>query len=128
MDAVVGIFMVVMAVGIAVIWGLDIRAGRGYETDGPIWKAVGHQTGSRMIFHWAAEYATAVALVAGGFGLLLDAPVAVPLAAAALGALAYTATNSLAWVTARPERHAYGIPMAVGLVGAITSLGVLLLG
>jgi hypothetical protein len=43
----------------------------------------------------------------------------------ALGALGYTSLNSLSWVLADPTRAAYGIPMAVGLAGAL--IGILLL-
>jgi hypothetical protein len=128
MNIALAVFMIAMGVGIAFVWSLDIRAGRGYRTSGGLWQARGPGDGERMVFHWLAEYGTAAALVVGAVSLALDLAVAPILAAAALGALAYTSVNSLAWSLAHPERRAYAIPMAVGAVGALVSLVVLVSG
>ena len=44
----------------------------------------------------------------------------------ALGALAYSSLNSLGWALAERARFAYAVPMVVGLVGALVSIGLLL--
>ena len=46
----------------------------------------------------------------------------------ALGALAYTSLNSLSRVLADRSRLSYGIPMAIGLVGALLAILLLLSG
>jgi len=56
------------------------------------------QAGARgrieMVFHWAAEFATAAMLIAGGSGLLMQNPWGLTLYLVALGMLIYTVTNS----------------------------------
>ena len=47
---------------------------------------------------------------------------------AALGALAYTGLNSQAWVLADRSRAAYGIPAAVGFVGAVVAFVLIVTG
>ncbi len=64
-----------------------------------------------------------MSLLVGGIGLLAGADSgprawSVPLA---LRALAYTALNSLNWVLADRSRFAYGVPITIGLVGAVAS-------
>ena len=68
------------------------------------------------------------------FTILNSRPVGSPSGAwvwfvpAALGALAYTGLNSQAWVLADRSRAAYGIPIAVGFVGAVVSFVLILAG
>jgi hypothetical protein len=124
-ELVIDIFMAAMGLGIAAIWSSDIRAGRGFTTSGGLLGARDADSGNVMLPHWLAEYGTAAALLIGATGLVLRWAVRDTLATAALGALSYTALNSLAWVLARPERRAYGIPMAVGLVGGLASIALL---
>ncbi|HEY5630278.1 MAG TPA: hypothetical protein VIR16_12290, partial [Candidatus Limnocylindrales bacterium] len=83
-----------------------------------------------MVPHWLAEYGTAAILLVGGLGLLLAWPGGAWawLVPAALGALAYTGLNSQAWVLADRSRAAYGIPIAVGFVGAVVALGLIVAG
>jgi hypothetical protein len=45
-----------------------------------------------------------------------------------LGELAHTSLDSLGWVLADRARVGCGIPMAIGLIGAIASLGLLVAG
>ncbi len=47
---------------------------------------------------------------------------------AGLGALAYTSLNSLGWVLADRTRHAYAVPMVVGLAGALIAMALLVAG
>ena len=63
-----------------------------------------------------------------GAGLAVGAAWGRMLAAVALGALAYTSINSLGWALAEPDRRTYGIPMAVGAVGSLLAVIVLLTG
>jgi hypothetical protein len=79
-------------------------------------------SGDRMVWHRSAEYATAGGLVLGGLLVLIGAAFGVGILLAALGALVYSATNSLAWSMARPERRPYALPMMVGLVGGLVAI------
>jgi hypothetical protein len=126
MEVFVALFALVMGVAMAAIWTLDIRAGRGFESSGRLIHAREVGTGSRLIWHWLAEYGTATTLIVAGLLLLLDAAVALPVAFIGLGALAYSACNSLSWALARPERRLYAVPMVVGLCGALISVAWLL--
>ena len=126
--SVVVLFMLVMATGLVGIWTFDIRRGHGFVARDGLLSARDADNGSLMVPHWLAEYGTAVALVLGAMGLLLTWDAREVLAAAGLGALAYTALNSQAWVLADRERLPYGIPMVVGLVGALASLAWLIVG
>ncbi len=130
MSSLVGVFMLVMGAGIAGIWTIDIVRSPEVDRTRGILRARDRSNGSLLVPHWIAEYATALLLLAGAFGLLLaTAPGAwswlVPIG---LGALAYTSLNSLGWVLADRSRAAYGIPMAIGLIGAIASIGLLVAG
>ena len=130
MSLFAGVFMVVMGSGIAGIWTVDIVRSPEVDRTRGILRARDRSNGSLLVPHWIAEYATALLLVAGGIGLVFaNAPGAwswlVPLG---LGALAYTSLNSLGWVLADRSRAAYGIPMAIGLIGAIASIGLLVAG
>jgi hypothetical protein len=129
-DQVVGIFMVVMGAGIAGLWTLDIVRSPEVDRRRGLLRARDRTSGSLLLPHWLAEYGTAALLLAGGAGLAARlAPGSwswlVPLA---LGALAYTSLNSLGWVLADRSRAGYGVPMAVGLVGALLSATLLLAG
>ena len=128
MSSVVAAFMIVMGIGIAGWWTLDIRRSPEVDRTRGILRARDRSTGSLLVPHWMAEYATALLLVAGGIGLaFVTAPGAwssvVPIG---LGALAYTSLNSLGWVLADRSRAAYAIPMLIGLMGALASIGLLL--
>ena len=130
MELVVGLFMVVMGVGIAGIWTVDIARSPEVDRTSGLLRARERSNGSLLAPHWIAEYATAMLLVIGGLGLLLangSGPwtLAVPVS---LGALGYTSCNSLGWVLADRSRTGYAIPMAVGLVGAIAGLALILAG
>jgi hypothetical protein len=125
MEVVIAVFMALMGAGIAAIWTMDIRAGRGFTTTDGLLRARDADSSDVMVPHWLAEYGTAAALVLGAIGLVGGWAVRDALATAALGALAYTSLNSLAWVLARPDRRVYGLPMAAGLVGALASIGIL---
>ena len=130
MSSLVAVFMLVMGAGIAGIWTIDIVHSPEVDRTRGILRARDRSNGSLLVPHRIAEYATALLLLAGGLGLVFaTAPGAwswlVPIG---LGALAYTSLNSLGWVLADRSRAAYGIPMGIGLVGAIASIGLLLAG
>ena len=129
MTSVVGLFMVVMGVGIAGMWSVDILRSPEIDRSRGLLRAC-DRNGSVMVPHWLAEYATAASLVVGGLGLLLGwapGPWAwlVPIG---LGALAYTGLNSQAWVLADRSRLAYGIPIAIGLVGSLVAIALIVAG
>ena len=127
---VVGIFMLVMGAGIAGLWTIDILRSEEVDRTRGLLRARDRSSGSLLLPHWLAEFGTAALLLAGGAGLVVGlAPGTwswlVPLA---LGALAYTSLNSLGWVLADRGRAAYGIPMALGLAGALVAAALLLSG
>lgn len=130
MSLLVGVFMLVMGAGIAGIWTIDIVGSPEVDRTRGILRARDRSSGSLLVPHWLAEYATALLLLAGGIGLVSAIPNGawswfVPVA---LGALAYTSLNSLGWVLADRSRAAYGVPMAIGLAGSIASIGLLIAG
>jgi hypothetical protein len=104
------IFMLVMGAGIVLIWMLA-------------WKSEG---GNQSWLHLLAEYLTAGILVAAAIGLLGQHGWGYKLSFVALGALAYTSLNSLAWSFSDKKRLPYCIPMILGLAGSVTSIILLL--
>lgn len=126
----VGIFMLVMGCGVAAIWTVDIVRSAEVDRSRGLAAARDRSTGSFLLPHWLAEFATAAILIAGGLRLLLGWSVGgwTWLVAVGLGALAYTSLNSLGWVVADRSRSAYAIPMVIGLVGSIASIGLLVAG
>jgi hypothetical protein len=129
MQVAVGVFLVVMGIGIAGIWTMDILGNPEIDRSRGLIHAR-DRAGSVMLPHWIAEYATALLCLLGGLGLVLGWTSAAWswIVAIALGALSYTSLNSLAWVLADRTRLAYGIPMVIGLVGAVTAIFLLLSG
>jgi hypothetical protein len=129
MQLMVGVFMVVMGIGIAGIWTIDILNSPEVDRSRGLLRAH-DRAGSVMLPHWVAEYATAVSCLVGGLALVLgwtSTPWSwvIPIA---LGALAYTSLNSLSWVLADRSRMSYGVPMVIGLAGALTAILLLLSG
>jgi hypothetical protein len=129
MQLVVGVFLIAMGIGIVGIWTIDILRNPAIDRSHGLLRAR-DAAGSVMAPHWIAEYATAVLCLIGGVGLILswtDAAWSWTVALA-LGSLAYTSLNSLSWVLADRSRLAYGVPMAISLVGALISILLLLSG
>jgi hypothetical protein len=129
MQVIVGAFLIVMGIGIVGIWTLDIVRNPAIDRSRGLLHAR-DAAGSVMLPHWIAEYATAVLCLLAGVGLVLDWASATWswVVAIALGALSYTSLNSLSWVLADRARLPYGVPMAIGLVGALIAIGLLLSG
>ena len=78
-----------------------------------------------MRFHWAAEFATALTLVAGGLGLLAAAVWALPVYLVAVGMLIYTVMNSPGYFAQQGQWAPvamFGLLLALALV----SLGLVL--
>lgn len=125
MEPAVAVFALVMGAGIAGLWSADLVRGRVDLSRGAA-RSRDADSGSLLLPHWLAEFATAGALLAGGVGLLSGFGWAVVLTAAGLGACAYTSVNSLGWALARPERRPYAVPMLVGAVGSLLGVAGLL--
>ena len=73
MTTIVALFMVVMAVGMAGMWTVDILRSPEIDRSRGLLRAR-DRNGSVMFPHWLAEYGTAVMLLVGGLGLLLGWP------------------------------------------------------
>lgn len=129
MTTIVALFMLVMAVGMAGMWTVAILRSPEIDRSRGLVRAR-DRSGSVMLPHWLAEYGTAVMLLVGGLGLLLGWPSGAWawLVPAALGALAYTGLNSQAWALADGSRTAYGVPIAIGFVGAVVAFVLILTG
>ncbi|MFW2340846.1 MAG: hypothetical protein ACN4GK_12410 [Acidimicrobiia bacterium] len=126
MEFGVGIFMIVMATGIVAIWTRDIVTAASLDISRGRWKARDPRSQSLLLPHWVAEYGTALALLIGGVGLVLDWRSGRSISFAALGALLYTSTNSLGWVLADRSRIVYGVPMVIGACGALICIVILI--
>jgi hypothetical protein len=118
--------MVVMGVAIALTWARDMRSSPEVDRSAGLLRARDRRDGSLFLPHWIAEYATAIGLVAGGIGLVDDAGWAEGVSLLALGALTYTSINSLGWTLALRSRRPFAIPMLIGAIGGVVSIGVLL--
>jgi hypothetical protein len=129
MITLVALFLLVMSVGMAGVWTVDIIRSPEIDRSRGLLRAR-DRNGSVMLPHWLAEYGTATVLLVGGLGLLLGwaAGPWAWLVPVGLGALAYTGLNSQAWVLAERSRAPYGIPIAIGLVGALLVIMLILAG
>jgi hypothetical protein len=97
-------------------WTVSIAKGR---VAGPEAGAVVGRGRVEMIFHWGAEFLTAVALLVGGTGVLARWNWAANLYLLALGMLLYTAVNSAGYFAQKrewPMVGVFGVIFAVGLV------------
>ena len=72
-----------------------------------------------------AELLTAGGLVAGGIGLLTAQSWGRSAALISLGALVYAGIRNLDWTLTDSHHRSYAIPMLVGIVGAIGSIGLI---
>ena len=127
MEILVAVFAGIMGAAMAGIWGRDILSGHGFDAPHGLLRAREADSDDLMIWHWGAEFGTAILLVGGAILLFAGAAIAEPVMLLGLGALMYTSTNSLGWSLAAPARRPYVLPMAGGLVGAIISAVVLIL-
>lgn len=120
-------FMAVMGLAIAGIWTRDIISAGQLDISTGRLRAREPGSGSFLLPHWIAEYATAGALVAGAIGLFVEASWGSSLAFVSLGALVYTSINALGWALAQRSRIPYAAPMALGAVGGLVAIIALLL-
>jgi hypothetical protein len=125
LEILVAIFGGVVGAAMAGIWARDIMSGQGFDAPHGLLRAREADSDDLMIWHWAAEFGTALVLIAGAFLLLTGAAVGEAVMLVGLGGLLYTSTNSLGWSLAAPERRPYVYPMATGLIGGVVSAVVL---
>lgn len=118
------LFMLVMGIGIAGIWAIDLAAGK-FSNQGNFFKWR-NEGGDFLWTHITAEIATAVFLIIGAMGIYTNKSWAESISLVSLGALTYTSLNSLGWTFAEKSRYAYGVPMAVGLIGSMYSIFLLI--
>lgn len=126
MDLLIALFAGIMGAAMAGIWARDIASGIGYDATQGFLHARETDTEDLMVWHWLAEFGTAGLLMLGAMLLVFGAALAEPVMLVGLGALAYTSANSLGWALARPDRRSYVYPMAIGLIGAVISMALLL--
>jgi hypothetical protein len=127
MDFLIAVFAGAMGAAMAGIWARDILSGHGFDAPHGLLRAREADSDDLMIWHWGAELGAAFLLVGGAVLTLAGAALAEPVLLLGLGALMYTATNSLGWSLAAPERRPYVYPMVGGLIGAIISATVIIL-
>lgn len=77
-----------------------------------------------MLFHLAAEFITAIALLAGGLGLLLDWAWGLNVYLISMGMLLYAVINSAGYFAQKREWPMVGM-FAVLLIFALISLGLI---
>ena len=123
---VVPAFMVLAGLAIAATWTLDLVKQEKVASSEGFLRIRDRETGERVLPHLIAEYATAISLVSGAVGLAAGEAWGRAVSLIALGALMYTATNSLSWVVTEKGRWPYGIPMVISLIGALVSFAILL--
>jgi hypothetical protein len=107
---VVGVLMIVQ-------WMITILTGGVPEFQTEPW---------RISFHLAAEFATAIALIASGTATLTGKPWGIPLLLAALGMVIYSEIASPGYF-AQQGQWAFVVMFAVVLLGALLSLRLLYL-
>ena len=122
-NVLVAAFMILMGIGIAAIWTIDIIKGT-FRDQGNFfnWKNEG---GDLMWPHIFAEYSTGILLLIAGIAILTEMSWADKFAYFPLGALAYTSLNSLGWTFVMRERYGYAVPMVIGFVGSIVCVLIL---
>jgi hypothetical protein len=120
--SVIAAFMLFMGAAMGLVWTRDIISAEQLDVLNGRLRARDPESGTLMLPHWIAEYATAAALLAGGSGLLSNQAWGEPLSFVALGALVYTSTNSLGWALARPTRLPYAVPMVLGSLGGVAAI------
>ena len=126
MEILVALFGGVVGAAMAGIWARDIMSGHGFDAPHGLLRAREADSDDLMIWHWAAEFGTALVLIAGAFLLLTGAAVAEAVMLLGLGGLLYTSTNSLGWSLAAPPRRPYVYPMAGALIGGAVAAVVLI--
>ena len=111
-------------IGVAMVcqWSLSIIKG---QVAGPEAGYVAGRGATEMGFHYAAEFITAAALVAGGLGLLLGSAWAMTVYLIAMGMLLYTLVNSPGYFAQQRQWAMVGM-FGVFLILALASLGLVL--
>jgi len=94
------IFAIVVGVMMIAQWSITIGKKR---VPGPEAGATSGRGPIEMRFHWAAEFATAALLIAGGSALLLDCAWATSIYLVSVGMLVYTVINSPGYFAQRRE-------------------------
>ncbi len=114
-------FELTMGTAILVVWTVDF-ATRPDLRGNPFTL---RERGELMWPHLLAEGATAVGLLAGGYGQARGLPWGRTASLVALGSLAYTSLSSLGWAFSEPGREPYAVAMGAGLAGASASIVIL---
>ena len=76
MEILVAGFAGVMGAAMAGVWARDIMSGHGYDAPDGLLRAREADSDDLMIWHWAAEFGTALVLIAGAFLIMINAALA----------------------------------------------------
>lgn len=121
MKAIIPVFNIIMALGIAGLWIKDIIGGR---FKGPFFK---WQDGDNVVWpRVTGEMLTAIMLMLSGIGTLLHLGWAEVLTFFSLGAVFYASFDSLGWTFAKKGRWAYSALMLIGLVGSVIFITIII--
>ena len=116
------IFAIVVGLLMIGQWTLTIVRG---QVPGPEDDAVAGRGPVEMMFHWIAEFATAIALIVSGLGLLLGWTVGPAIFLVACGMLIYAMVNSAGYF-AQLRQWAPVVMFGVILVLAALSMGMVI--
>ena len=114
-----GVFALAVGTAMIVQWAVTIARGQVPELN------AGPGTGQgllQMLFHWTAEFGTAVLLLLGGIGLFLHMHWMFRVYLIAMGMLLYTVVNSSGYFAQRrewPMVGVFGVIFALALVSLI---------
>lgn len=110
------ILLIINGVGIAVLWTKDILTNPEIDYSKGFFGAREPLSGNLFWPHWIAEYSTAFLLIVAPVLSILKINTGQHILPFAVGALFYSAFNSLSWAFAKKERIFYTIPMLFALV------------
>ncbi len=119
---VISMLMIAIGWGMIFILTRDIFKSEEIDRSGGIFKSRNKDSGDLMLLHWIAEYLTSIGLIVSGIGILITWNPAEMLAPVFLGALAYSAMNSLSWALAKKDRFVYAIPIFFSFITSIASI------
>ena len=116
MKEFIPIFAIIMAAGTTIIWIKELISPHLKQS------LLTRREGDHLVWpHIAVEAITAILLLVGGIGSLMNIWWAPFISFFSLGAISYACLNSLSWTLADKSRWPYTVYMLFGIIGS-TSL------